>query len=1219
MLSISKPLNSGQAQTYHQMEFTSSTQSYYKQDGVVTGEWQGQLASKMGLSGSVSPEQFARLTDGQHPQTAEQMVKHRTAHEYENPDGTTTKAVEHRAGWDGTFSAPKSVSLTALVGGDERVRQAHNEAVTVAVAELERYTQARIGGNNAAETTGKFIAAKFEHDTARPVEGYAAPQLHTHVFIMNVTEREDGTTRALQPKSLYDTQNYATAVYQSALTYKLRDLGYEIEPGKSGAPEIKGYSQEYLDASSPRSQQIKEHLAKTGHTGAEASQIAAHATRDKKVILSPEQVLEAHRTMAVSFGNQPETIVAQARQRAQTQDRAPEQETRAKEAVTYARSSNFEREAVIDERILMRDALRRGMGETTFAHVRAEFNSRHREGDFRQLKSEKHATGRSFTTPETIANERANVRHVMAGQNTVAPIMNQEQAAAQAGTRKFLNEAQRGVITDVLTSPDRIHGVQGLAGTGKTTVLASIREGAEANGYKVEGFAPTSRAAGQLREEGIEATTLQSFLARGQNHPSATTTSPHLYMLDESSLASTKQMRAFLEKIKPEDRVLVIGDTAQHQGVDAGRPFQQMQDAGMRTSQLDQIVRQRKNPELLKAVQHLAKGETAKGIEMLAQQGRVTQVADPNERIAAIAKDYAANPERTIIVSPDNRSRQQINQAVRVELQEAGRLGTEQQVFSVLAHRSDMTGADREWSARYKPGDILKYEKGSKAHGISKDSTAVVLSADARNNTITVQQDGGKAITYDPKRLKGVNAYRETQKDFATGDRIQFTSKDKKLGVNNRDLGTITKLEAGQVTVQMDGKKERVIQFDPAKMRHFDHGYAVTSHVSQGLTEGRVIANIDTDSARSLINTRLAYVAVSRAEYDARIYTNDAEGLGARLATDVSKTSAVNFRKSSDSVPEKNTVAPEPVQQKNTAAQVREYADPNHRIAAVALAYAEQPSNTVVIAKDAGERRELNQLIRADLQAAGTVAPDSKALPVHIHKVLPNPKLAAQYTPGDIIQYRQGSPGIEGIPNDSAAVVVATNTRTNQLTIKTSNGDEVIYSPHLTKTMTAQSKVYREEHQEFAQGDRIRMTKPSSSHGLQKGDFGTVIAIGDTLDVRLDKGGNVQLNKEQSKHIEHGYAVDSLKTGAPNRVLISQDGPVHGTAEIASLSRTGREVSVFTSDGSAPAKAVAPTVALPDQLKPTIAPPAQQQSEAHSNAIASEQATVIQHRHSRGR
>jgi conjugative relaxase-like TrwC/TraI family protein len=153
------------------MEFTSETQSYYKQGGAVTGEWQGRLAERMGLVGAVGPEDFARLSEGRHPQTDEQMVRHREAQEYANADGTTTKAVEHRAGWDATFSAPKSVSLTALVSGDERVREAHRAAVTAALTELERYTQARISGNNVAETTGKFIAAEFEHDKARPVDG----------------------------------------------------------------------------------------------------------------------------------------------------------------------------------------------------------------------------------------------------------------------------------------------------------------------------------------------------------------------------------------------------------------------------------------------------------------------------------------------------------------------------------------------------------------------------------------------------------------------------------------------------------------------------------------------------------------------------------------------------------------------------------------------------------------------------------------------------------------------------------------------------------------------------------------------------------------------------------------------------------------------------------------------------------------------------------------
>ncbi|MDP9050444.1 MAG: relaxase domain-containing protein [Acidobacteriota bacterium] len=894
MLNISKALNAGQAQSYHKLEFTSETQNYYKQGETVKGEWQGKLAASLGLKGEVAPLEFSRLAEGIHPQTDEPMVRHRTAQEYKNADGTTTKAVEHRAGWDATFSAPKSVSLTALVGGDDRVREAHRAAVTTALDELERYTQARIGGNNPAETTGKFIAAKFEHDTARPVDGYAAPQLHTHAVIFNVTERANGSTRALQERAFFESQQYATAVYQSALTYQLRSFGYEIESGRSGAPEIKGYSQEYLDASSPRSRQIREQLEKTGYSGPEAAQIAAHSTRDRKQTLTAEEVISAHKEMAASFGNQPQQVIATARERAEQLEWQPEQRPHAKEAVTFARESIFEREAVADERTILRDALRRGMGDASYRDIRVEFDRRQEAGEFRVVQGMKHSSGRSFTTPETIAAERANIRYVLEGRNAVDPIMNAERAREQACTRPFLNDSQRRVIGQVLNSSDRIHGLQGLAGTGKTTTLQTIREGAEANGYIVEGFAPTSKAAGQLREAGIDATTLQSFLARGQNHPSADPANRHLYMLDESSLASTKQMSSFLGKLNPGDRVLVIGDIRQHQGVDAGRPFQQMQEAGMQTSQLDKIMRQ-KDPELLKAVQHLANNETVKGIAMLAEQGRVTEIPNGHARIAAIARDYAAQPENTIIISPDNRSRQQINEAVRTKLRQSGALAEDGQTFRTLTHRSDMTGADRTWAARYSAGDVLQYTTGSKSEGIERDGFALVGAVDSRTNTLSVELENGSKVTYDPRRLRGVNVFSEVDREFATGDRLQFTAPNKSLGVANRDLGTLTGIEDGRMTVKLDSKGERSVTFDTTEFRQFDHGYAVTSHSSQGLTASRVLAHIDTDSSRSLINNRLAYVSISRASDDARIYTNNAETLGERLASDITKAAAVDF------------------------------------------------------------------------------------------------------------------------------------------------------------------------------------------------------------------------------------------------------------------------------------------------------------------------------------
>jgi len=890
MLTISKPLSASQARTYHAKEFTSAEQNYWKQDDRTLGEWHGKLAEKFSLAGGVEEEHFARLADGQHPITAEQLVRHRIVQEYEGADGKTVAPVEHRAGWDATFSAPKSVSLTALVGGDERVRDAHRVAVNVALSELERYTQARLGGNRAAETTGEFIAAKFEHDTARPVDGYAAPQLHTHAVIFNVTERENGQTGALQERGLFESQQFATAVYQSELTYRLRGLGYEIEAGRSGAPEIRGYSQEYLDASSPRSQQIREHLEKTGYQGPEAAQIAAHSTRDRKGIHSPAEVLAAHRQIAAEFGNQADAVVKEARARGHTLERHSENSQQiARQAITYARDRSFEREAVTDERELYRDALRRGMSETTYSEVRAGFEARIASGELQLVPGQKHDTGRQFTTAETIRAEKKILQQMQQGQGRAEPIMPIQAAVAHTESQQHLNAGQRTAAEAILTSRDVVQGLEGRAGVGKTTLLKSVREAAEQRGYVVEGFAPTSRAANQLRDAEISADTLQGFLVRAHQP----TPERHLYMVDESSLASTKQVRDFLAKLESGDRVLLIGDTRQHQGVEAGKPFEQLVNAGMKTAQLDQIVRQREAPELLKAVEHLSRGEIAEGVALLEQQGRVTEITDPQQRVAAIARSYAASPDNTIVVSPDNASRRQINQAVRSELQALGTVASEDHAMRVLAPRSDMTGADRTWAARYAVDDVLYYPRGSQDIGIERQSYTKVVATQPKDNLLTVQKEDGVTVTYNPARLYGVNVYRELEREFAVGDRLSFTAPSKELGVANRDLGTVQRIDKdGQLSVKMDSGK--AVSFDVNQMRHFDHGYAVTSHSSQGLTAGRVLVNIDTDVHPELINSRFAYVSVSRAAHDAQIYTNAAASLAQSLTTEISKSSAVH-------------------------------------------------------------------------------------------------------------------------------------------------------------------------------------------------------------------------------------------------------------------------------------------------------------------------------------
>ena len=891
MLTISKPLTAGQAQSYHQKEFTSTEQSYWAGGQEIKGAWQGRLAEQYGLRGAVGAEEFSRLCQGQHPVTGEQLVRHRASFRYENAAGKTVTTAAHRAGWDATFSAPKSISLTALVGGDERVREAHRESVRLALNELERYTQARIGGDHPAKTTGKFIVATFEHDTARPVEGYAAPQLHTHAVIFNMTELENGQTRALQPRSLFASQQFATAVYQSELTYRLARLGYELERGRSGAPEIKGYSQEYLDASSPRSRQIRAHLESLGLNTKESAEIAAHSTRDRKQILSPREALAAHRKLAAEFGHQAARVVAEARVRVRRVEQVNPalSALRAQEAVTFSRDRHFEREAVVDERVLMRDALRRGMGEITYSEVHQNFETRLQRGEFLAAPSTPNPTLRLFTTPETVAAERAVIQQMRIGQGQVAPILSARDATAVTDQHSYLNSQQKTAIKHVLTCRDRVLGIQGAAGVGKTTALDVIRRAAEARAYEVEGFAPTSRAAKQLREAGISAGTLQGFLVR-RSTPDLPN-GKRLYLVDESSLTSTHHVKEFMHRLGPQDRVVLIGDIRQHQAVEAGKPFEQLQDAGMSTAKLEQIVRQ-KDPDLKAIVEHFARGEVSSGIQALAKQGRITEIGDAAERIRVIARSFVENPENTLVISPDNASRRQLNDAIRTELQSRGRVAAENHLFRVLIPQQDMTGADRRWAARYNVDDVLRYSRGSKFLGIRAGSYARVLSTNLPENLLTVETQNRGQETYDPRRLTGVSVYRENEQRFAVGDRLQFVAPDKNIGVANRELGTIENISPrGDLTIRLE--KGRRVELDPSENRHFDHGYAVTSHSAQGLTADRVLINADAKAHPDLVNSRFAYVAVSRAQSDARIYTDDRAAMEARLGTEISKSSAL--------------------------------------------------------------------------------------------------------------------------------------------------------------------------------------------------------------------------------------------------------------------------------------------------------------------------------------
>jgi len=352
-------------------------------------------------------------------------------------------------------------------------------------------------------------------------------------------------------------------------------------------------------------------------------------------------------------------------------------------------------------------------------------------------------------------------------------------------------------------------------------------------------------------------------------------------------------MREFLARLGRNDRVLLIGDTRQHQGVEAGRPFEQLQQAGMRTAKLDEIVRQ-KDPALKSAVEMLAKGQVSAALGSLQQQGRVREIPGTEERIRAIARSYVESPEKTLIVSPDNASRRELNVAVRQELKANGTLAPEDHTFRVLVQRQDMTGAERSWASHFEVNDVIRYARGSKIAGIEAGTYGTVVGINPAANLLTVERSSGDLTTYDPRRLIGVSVYRGIEREFSVGDRIQFTAPDKSLGVANRDLAVIESIAPdGRVSARLDNNRQ--VEFDAREHRHFDHGYAVTSHSAQGLTAERVLVNADTGVHPDLLNSRFGYVSISRASHEAMLFTDDVAKLSPQLAADVSKTSALEI------------------------------------------------------------------------------------------------------------------------------------------------------------------------------------------------------------------------------------------------------------------------------------------------------------------------------------
>ncbi len=859
MLVMSKgALSAGQAETYYEEKYVHD--DYYSEEQRVVGEWFGRGAEALELSGEVASDDFRAVLRGQRPSSGQVLVP--------NANGRT----ERRAGWDATFNAPKSVSIQALVGSDTQLAEAHQRAVSRALVELEQYALSRRNGGSEWVSTSNIVAARFDHIAARPSQGIddgygPDPHLHTHVVVANMTLRPDGLWRGLDPVEIYRSQSFATAVYRSELAREAQSLGYAIEvTGTDGRWELQGYTREQVMAFSRRRQDIEERLARRNLNGAAAAQNIAHQSRLSKDHRGEAELRAEWRVRAREYGIN-----------FQRQHSAIEPASRAEveDAVRFALAHTTEREAVIDRRALEGAALQHAMGTADLDKIRDENRRLQERGQLLAVSASGSAAHVSFTTSEMIALERDNLDLMRVGQGRTTPIAQPNEIQRWAAERGLLSDqAEAAKIT--LTACDWLTAIEGRAGSAKTTTVGAIAEFAREHGYSVQGFAPTTRAVKSLSEAGVNARTVASLV----ENPSLPAGDKQFWIVDESSLLSTRQMNRLLHRARDQgiERIVFLGDQRQHHAIEAGRPIFQMQQVGMPVARLD-IIRRQRDPNLRQAVALAAAGRIADALTLLENHNRVREITIANDRYEAIAREYLAAHQagqRVLVVSPANDERRQLNSAIRDLLRSRGHIAAVESEQTILVNRN-LTRAQRAHDRNYEVGDVVLYRRGSKKLGLARGAYASVVAVDLKHNRITVRTEDGRALQYNPKRPSGVEVFRPEPRTFAVGDRIQFRAPDRALKVANGELATVVAINDAKAVLRADTGRE--VNATLQRLRHIDYGYASTSHSSQGATVDRVVVNIETLRSAELVNRKQFYVSISRARDGVTIYTDDHEAL----------------------------------------------------------------------------------------------------------------------------------------------------------------------------------------------------------------------------------------------------------------------------------------------------------------------------------------------------
>jgi len=870
MLSISKITSSKAASSYYEKDdyYAKDDPNHQKQS-----KWLGAGAKKLGLEGEVVKEDFQKILSGKLPNG--QMLG-------KNRDGDFV----HDAGRDLTFSAPKSVSIMALVYGDERLIEAHNLAVAKTVGIIERdFLKTRTVHKEQViiEQADNLIAATFRHFTSREQD----PQLHTHTIIANATADKSNFWKCAFFDEIYNNKKLIGAIYRSELAMEVKNLGYEISTkGKDSLFELKNIPQELIGHFSTRSKKIRE------QAGENASQ--------KKL----EQITLKTRARKKEGENLKDFWQEKLKTLSDIKDKKPikiphiigshiDIKTRNKiaiEAVEYAINHLSERKSIFKASEITEVALNDKLSLINIDDINKAI--RHLTAKQENLLLAKRSDlANYYTTKSALDSELQIIDLMKSGQNKFAPIVNISLSKYQNLTQP-LNDGQRKSAELILTTKDQFIGIQGYAGVGKTFMFRSVNEITNKEGKTLIGLSPTGVATKNLENEaGIKSMTLQRFLAKYDGVAQGRGTKAGRVLMqeefknktivvDESSMISTVQMKDLLTIAKELNfRIVFVGDIKQLDAIEAGIPFHEMQRNGLRTAKMTEILRQ-DNLNLKKAVYETINrniAQTFKKIDLNVREVKEEKVVQT--AIAEFLKLDSSQRSKTLILTPANETRQKVNEIISNKLAEERSAKDNKEESQSIYVNSNLTEIQKTKSYNYEVGDVILFNKNREGLNIGKNQYCQIIGINSKENLITIKNNKNQEINFNPQNIKGkakqlhLEVFSVENKIFRIGDKIAFNKSINKLRIHNSDQAIIANISEGKITIKLENGRTITFATTANEIKHIDHSYAITAHKAQGLTCDNVIAVVESHR-KQLTTQKNFYVSISRAKQNALIITD---------------------------------------------------------------------------------------------------------------------------------------------------------------------------------------------------------------------------------------------------------------------------------------------------------------------------------------------------------